>query len=156
MAKIERIREVLVRSLDAEHLKQRTDAGWKLIALEWQREIEGEEAAHGPLAEEVPFGLKMAADCSHLEENVTEKQALMLMMDLIVDDQPLSRVADELNRQGFRTRQGTLWGPASVFNMLPRLIDIGPRIFSSEEWAARRRRLFRMSGGSPAGDRRIM
>ena len=80
MAKIERIREVLVRSLDAEHLKQRTDAGWKLIALEWQREIEGEEAAPEPLAEEVPFGLKVAADCSHLEENVTEKQALVLMM----------------------------------------------------------------------------
>lgn len=156
MAKVERIREVLTQSLDPEHLKQRAEAGWKLIALEWQRETEGEASGPEPLAEEVPFGLRVAADCSRLEENPTEKQALVLMMELIVDDKPLSKVAEELNQQGFRTRQGTLWGPASVFNMLPRLIDIGPRIFSSEEWIDRRRRLLRMSGGSPSNDRRIM
>src|SRR5579863_5086747 len=105
MAKIERVREVVTRPLEAEHLKQRADAGWKLIALEWQRETEGEEPGPGPLAEEVPFGLKVAADCSHLEENSREKEALVLMMDLIVDDNPLSKVADELNQRGFRTRQ---------------------------------------------------
>src|SRR5207249_2183926 len=107
-----------MRSLDAEHLKQRTDAGWKLIALEWQREIEGEEATPEPLAEEVPVGVKVAADCSHLEENPNGKQGLVMMMDRIVDNNPRWRVADELNRQGFRTRQGIFWGPASLFNML--------------------------------------
>jgi hypothetical protein len=28
--------------------------------------------------------------------------------------------------------------------MLPRLIEVGPRIFSSEEWTARRERLMRV------------
>jgi hypothetical protein len=64
-----------------------------------------------------------------------------LMMEQIVQDEPLSRVAAELNRRGFRTRQGGAWGPESVFNMLPRLVDLGPRIFSSSEWTTRMRRL---------------
>ena len=144
MPKVERIREVLRDSLSIEYLKQRADAGWRLVALEWQREVEGEAEQPPELVEDVPYGMRVAADCSHLEEDRTEKQALLLMMDLIVQDQPLSRVADGLNRAGFRTRQGTAWSPVSVFNMLPRLIEVGPRIFSSEEWMARRDRLMRV------------
>jgi hypothetical protein len=86
----------------------------------------------------------VAADCSHLEEDRTEKRALLLIMDLIVQDRPLSQVASGLNQAGFRTRLGTPWSPVSVFNMLPRLIEVGPRIFSSEEWTARRERLMRV------------
>jgi hypothetical protein len=144
MPKVERIREVLIGSLSADYLKQKAEAGWKLVALEWQREVEGRAEEPLELTEDVPYGLRVAADCSHLEEDRTEKQALLLMMDLIVQDQPLSRVADGLNRAGFRTRQGSPWSPVSVFNMLPRLIEVGPRIFSSEEWMARRDRLMRV------------
>jgi len=144
MPKVERIREVLTDSLRTEYLKQRADAGWRLVALEWQREVEGDAEQPPELVEDVPYGMRVAADCSHLEEDRTEKQALLLMMDLIVQDQPLSRVADGLNRAAFRTRQGTAWSPVSVFNMLPRLIEVGPRIFSSEEWMARRDRLMRV------------
>ena len=144
MPKLERVREIVRDSLTAEYLKQRTDAGWKLVAVEWQREIEGglEEAQR--FIEDVLFGLRVAADCQHLEEDPTERDILVLMMDLIVQDQPLSRVADGLNRAGFRTRQGSAWSPVSVFNMLPRLIEVGPHIFSSEEWMARRERLMRV------------
>ncbi|HEV2492436.1 MAG TPA: recombinase family protein [Terriglobia bacterium] len=156
MAKIERVREVPTRLLDADYLRERAEAGWKLVAIEWQRPVEGGEAEARGLVEEIPFGLRVADDCSRLEEDPTEKEILMLMMDLIVDDFSLSKVAEELNRRRFRTRQGAPWSPASVFNMLPRLIEVGPRIFSSEEWAERRRRLFRMSDGSPSNDRRIM
>ncbi len=144
MLKLERTREVLRESLSADYLKQKEDAGWKLVALEWQREVEGEAEEPPELVEDVPYGLRVAADCSRLEENPAEKQALLLMMDLIVQDRPLSQVADGLNRAGFRTRQGTAWSPVSVFNMLPRLIEVGPRIFSSEEWMARRDRLMRV------------
>ena len=144
MPKLERVREIVRDSLTAEYLKQRTDAGWKLVAVEWQREIEGglEEAQR--FIEDVPFGLRVAADCQHLEEDPTERDILVLMMDLIVQDQPLSKVADGLNQAGFRTRQGSPWSPVSVFNMLPRLIEVGPHIFSSEEWMARRERLMRV------------
>jgi hypothetical protein len=50
-------------------------------------------------------------------------------------------VAEELNRRGFRTRAGGDWSPVAVFNLLPRLIEVGPRIFSSEEWIVRRPKL---------------
>jgi hypothetical protein len=61
---------------------------------------------------------------------------------LIVQDLPLSRVADELNRQSFRTRDGFQWSQISVFNLLPRLVEAGPHIFSSQQWTARRQHLF--------------
>ena len=67
------------------------------------------------------------------------------MMELIVQDNPLSKVAQELNRQGFNTRQGVNWTPVSVFNMLPRLIEAGPLIFSSEEWLARKGKLVNLA-----------
>src|SRR6266536_90953 len=124
MAKVERVREMLTQPLDPEYLKRRAESGWRLVALEWQRELEGEGEAT-MATEEVPFGLHVAADCLHLEEDPTERQALMLMMDLIVQDNPLSKVSDELNQQGFRTRYGSKWSPVSVFNMLPRLIEVG-------------------------------
>ena len=68
---------------------------------------------------------------------------LITMMDLIVQDHPISQVAAELNRRGFQTREGLQWNPVAVFNMLPRLIEVGPRIFSSEEWEERRERLIK-------------
>ncbi|MGA2740996.1 MAG: hypothetical protein ABSG65_26600, partial [Bryobacteraceae bacterium] len=71
-----------------------------MTAVEWEREVDEAANQPGPLTEEVPYGLRVSADCSHLEENVTEKQALVLMMDLIVQDAPLSLVAEELNRKG--------------------------------------------------------
>ena len=141
MAKVERVRELLRETLDPNYVRLRSQAGWKLVAVEWQREVEGEldEEAR----EDVPYGLRVANDCLHLEEDPEERSVLVLMMDLIIQDHPLSRVADELNRAGFRTRRGSDWSPVAVFNMLPRLIDVGPRIFSREEWAERRDRLMR-------------
>jgi Recombinase len=141
MAKTERVREVLTEPLDPEYLRRRTEAGWRLVAVEWQRQLDDEAQRASTLTEDVPFGLRVAAGCSHLEEDPTERQVLMLMMDLIVQDHPLSKVAEELNQQGFQTRQRSKWNPVAVFNMLPRLIEVGPRIFSSEEWLARKRRL---------------
>jgi len=142
MAKLERVREAVSGPLAADHIDKKASQGWKLTALEWERQVE--EPA-GALSEEVPFGLRVSADCSRLEENAAEKQALILMMDLIVQDAPLSLVAEELNRKGLRTRSGANWTPGSVFDMLPRLIQVGPRIFSSTEWTARTRHLFRMA-----------
>lgn len=143
MARIERIREAMAGPVDAEHMRQKTDAGWRLVALEWQREIPGEEAESETLIQEIPYGLRVAGDCLHLEEDPDERNALVVMMDLIVREDPFSQVARQLNERGFRTRTGALWNPVSVFNMLPRLIEVGPKIFSSEEWQDRKERLLR-------------
>ncbi|HEY6253593.1 MAG TPA: recombinase family protein [Candidatus Angelobacter sp.] len=143
MARVERIRQAVAGPVDAEHMRQKTEAGWRLVALEWQREIPGEEAESETLIQDIPYGLRVAGDCLHLEEDPDEKNALVMMMDLIVRDDPFSQVARELNQRGFRTRTGSQWNPVSVFNMLPRLIEVGPKIFSSEEWQARKERLLR-------------
>ena len=145
MAKLQRVREVPSGPLSQDYVTQKAKEGWRLTAVEWEREVEEPATQPGPLREEVPYGLQVSADCSHLEENAAERQALIQMMDLIVQDAPLSLVAEELNRKGFRTRAGANWTPGSVFDMLPRLIQVGPRIFSSTEWTARTRHLFRMA-----------
>ena len=144
MARVERIREVVTGSVDLEYMKKKTEAGWKLVAMEWRREIAGDEKQESVIVEEIPYGLRVASDCSRLEEDPDERAVLIRMMELIVQDYSLSLVASELNKAGLRTRSGSPWTPVSVFNMLPRLIEVGPRIFSSEEWEARRERLLNM------------
>ena len=142
MAKIERIRQVLSNPFGAEDLKTQTEQGWRIVAIEWEREIP--EAAAEPArgnAEEPPFGLRVSEENRDLEVNPTEREALFAMMELTVQEGPYSRIAEEMNRRGFRTRQGRRWSPISVFQMLPRLIEVGPRIFSTEEWQERRKRL---------------
>jgi hypothetical protein len=144
MSRLQRVREV-PSGLSPEYVNQKVKDGWKLAAVEWEREVDEPAAALAPLSEDVPYGLRVSADCKRLEENAAEKQALVLMMDLIVQDAPLSLVAEELNRRGLRTRAGANWTPGSVFDMLPRLIQVGPKIFSSNEGAARTRHLFRLT-----------
>jgi len=144
MARIERIREVVTGSVDLDYVRQKTDAGWKLVAMEWRREIPGEEPHEAVLVEEIPYGLRVAVDCSRLEEDPQERAVLVQMMELIVQDYSITLVAAELNKRGLRVRSGGHWTPVSVFNMLPRLIEVGPNIFSSEDWETRRERLLKM------------
>jgi hypothetical protein len=72
---------------------------------------------------------------------VQEREALIVMLEMIIQEKSLSATAEELNRRGFRTRHNSNWTPGSVFDMLPRLIEVGPRVFSTEEWVVRRGRL---------------
>ena len=144
MARVERIREVVTGAVDLEYVRQKTEAGWKLVAMEWRREIAGDEAQEAVFMEEIPYGLRVAPDCSRLEEDPQERGVLVQMMELIVQDYSITLVATELNKRGLRTRSGGLWTPVSVFNMLPRLIEVGPNIFSSDDWEARRERLLKM------------
>ena len=139
MAQQERIREAFAAPPDPEYLRQREAAGWRMAAVEWVRDT-GAGAGAAP-REDVPYGLRVAADCVHLEEDPTEKQALVVMLEMIIQDTRLTQVAAELNRRGFRTRTGREWSPGEVFNLMPRLIEVGPRVFSSEEWVERRPRL---------------
>ena len=142
MPKTERLHETLIAPLSQEDIALKMSQGWRMVAVEWERE--SESAAPPPFSEEVPFGLQVGNDCVHLQENIAEKQVLILIMEMIVQDKKLSQVADELNERRYRTRQGNRWNPASVFNLLPRLIEVGPRIFTSEEWVSRRQHLFKV------------
>jgi hypothetical protein len=146
MPRIERITEVVNGNLDLNKLLAKTQEGWKLVALEWHREVALESVEQAPTSrpiEEVPYGLRVAQDCHTLELDPVEHRILLDMMDLMVEDQPFSKIAADLNAKGYRTRKGEVWTMASVFNMLPRLIEIGPRLLSSTEWEQRRPKVAR-------------
>jgi Recombinase len=148
MAKHERIREAVKGPLDTDYIRKREQEGWRLVGVEWEVEWERDSESAtsvspqaGSNAEDAPFGTRVAGDCERLEENPTEMEFLLSMMELIIQDISISKVAEELNRKGFRTRKGTEWGPVAVFNMLPRLIELTPRIFATEQWVERRKHL---------------
>jgi hypothetical protein len=109
------------------------------VSIEWRRELPGDEApSEGAFSEDIPYGLRISDDCQRLEFDASERMALTQMMDLVVQDFPFSSIASDLNEKGFRTREGKLWNQVSVFQMIPRLIEIGPTLFPTKEWAARR------------------
>ena len=146
MTKTERVRQVVSAPLDEADLKRQAEKGWKLVAVEWEREV---ETADSPLPGEVPFGLQITGDTQRLEENPAEREILFQLMELIVQEGSYSRIAEEINRRGYRTRQGARWSPVAVFEMLPRLIEVGPQVFQSSEWQQRRQHLTRGTSSQP-------
>jgi hypothetical protein len=145
MAHFERIRDVISGPFSPDIMRQRTAAGWQLVSIEWRRELPGDvPPSDGAYDEDIPYGLRISDDCTRLEVHPQEHQALLLMMELLVQDFPLSSVVSDLNEKGFRTRTGKPWTRIAVFNMLPRLIQVGPSLFSSEEWEARRQKFVKM------------
>ena len=135
MAHFERIRDIVSGPFSPELMQQRTAAGWQLVSLEWRRELPEALSMSAP-GEEIPYGLRISDDCRRLEIDPAENEALNLMMDLLVQDFSYSHVVSALNEQGFRMRDGELWNRVAVFNMHPRLIEVGPRLF--KEWSARK------------------
>ncbi|HTZ59164.1 MAG TPA: recombinase family protein [Acidobacteriaceae bacterium] len=143
MPHFERIRDVVSGPFSPSLIQQRTVAGWQLVSIEWRRELPGDEApSEGAFSEDIPYGLRISDDCQRLEFHPGERVVLTQMMDLIVQDFPFSAIASDLNEKGFRTREGKMWSQIAVFNMIPRLIEIGPGLFSTADWAARREKLF--------------
>ena len=135
MAHFERIRDVISGPFRPEIMRQRAAAGWQLVSLEWRRELpESEAPSEGAFAEDIPYGLRISQDCQRLEIDPTENKVLMLMMELLVQDFPYSSIVSDLNEKGFRMRNGRPWNRIALFNMTPRLIEVGPRLFSTDEW----------------------
>ena len=135
MAYFERMRDQISGAFSPDIVKQRTAAGWQMVSIEWRRELPDAEApTEGAFDEDIPYGLRVSDDCKRLEVEPTEHQALMLMMELLVQDFPYSSIVSDLNEKGLRMRDGSLWNRVAVFNMTPRLIEVGPRLFGTEQW----------------------
>jgi Recombinase len=142
MAYFERIRDMVSGPFSSDIMQQRMTAGWQLVSMEWRRELPDDQSpSEGAFNEDIPYGLRISDDCKRLEVDATENLVLTQMMDLVVEDFSFSSIASALNEKGFRTRDGKLWSQISVFNMLPRLIEVGSRLFSTEDWKTRRERL---------------
>ncbi|MBV9885773.1 MAG: hypothetical protein JO119_04420 [Acidobacteria bacterium] len=150
MKKIEWTRDTLSAWPGSEYVQQKESAGWRLSAIEWQREAEvGVRALGGDrLGEEIPYGTRIAGDCLHLEENPSELEVLNRLAEMVVQDLSYTRMADSLNQSGFRTRSGQPWTPLAVFKLTPRLIEVAPRILSGAEWEDRKRHLTRVAWNS--------
>lgn len=150
MSDVERLRQPVSAFPSDEDILKRVKEGWRMVAVEWERPAmavsKAPETGAPPKQIEVPFGLKVSSDCRYLEEDSFEMEILTSSMELMISECPFTRIADELNRKGFRTRNGEEWTPVSVFNMLPRLIEVGPRIFPSEDWAERRKKIYAKVG----------
>lgn len=144
MAYFERMRDLVSEPFSPDIIRQRNATGWRMVAIEWQRELPDSEAPpEGAFREEIPYGLRISDDCRRLEVDPHENQVLLLMMDLLAQDFSYASIVSDLNEKGFRTRDGKPWTRVAVFNMMPRLIEVGPRIFSSQEWERRRERITR-------------
>jgi len=140
----ERFREVLTEPLTAATIEQRRADGWREVAVEWVRPAGGVEGSVLRSAE-VPYGLRVSEDGGRLEESPEEVGAMMVMLDLIAEDEPLSRIAAALNGRGLLARSGQPWTQTALFQLLPRLIEAAPDIYASAGWnrlrQKRRRRL---------------
>jgi hypothetical protein len=138
MAKLERVRDFVVDPPSKEYFGEKLADGWRLVAIEWERGA----APPGRPIEDIPFGLRVASDCQRLEENPDEVQVLLLLLEVLVQDGPLSVAAERINERGYRTRDGSPWTRTALFYLWPRLIEVGPRLSTSEEWVERRKHLF--------------
>ncbi len=152
MKKIDRMRERVSILPTSDYFSKMQDAGWTLVALEWEREVETSstpEPGQLPAAsEEIPFGLRIASDCRHLEDDPLEMQTLRLLAEMIVQDIAFTNMAEALNAREYRTRDGRPWNAAAVFKLTPRLMEVAPRILSGAEWESRRRQLTRVTWNS--------
>jgi len=142
MACFERMRDVLSEPFSPEIIRRRTTAGWQMVAIEWRRELPDSEAPpERGFRDEIPYGLRISDDCQRLEVDPHENRVLLLMMDLLAQDFSYASIVSDLNEKGLLTREGKPWSRVAVFNMMPRLIEVGPRLFASEEWEKRRARM---------------
>jgi hypothetical protein len=144
MAYFERMRDTVSEPFSSDLIRQRRATGWQMVAIEWRRELPDTEApVGGDFDEDVPYGLRVSDDCRRLESDPAEHQVLMLMMDLVTQDFSYAEIVARLNEKGFLMRNGQPWNRVAVFKMIPRLIEVGPRFFSSGEWAGRLQHLER-------------
>jgi hypothetical protein len=152
MKKHERIREKVTILPTSMYLSKMHDAGWSLVALEWEREIETSATPEPPEetigSEEIPFGLRISGDGHHLEDDPLEMQTLKFLAELIVQDVSFTSMADALNIRDYRTRDGRAWSSTAVFRLVPRLIDVSPRILIGAEWQDRKKQLSKVAWNS--------
>jgi hypothetical protein len=139
----QRSRDLITAELTLDYFMKKAAEGWKLAAVEWVREVPDSVSDAKPLEvsvhpEQVPYGLRFAAGGMHLERNPLETTVLLMILEEIVKEKRITEIAADLNGRGFKTRTGSPWSASAVFELLPRLIEMGPTLLKSPEWVERR------------------
>ena len=139
----ERIREHREDLPSEQELRDRRSDGWKLVAVEWQRGASSSAPAGGSARREVPYGLRPSSDGIFLEDHPEELATLRRILGGMVDDEPLSAIAEQLNDAGLRTRYDRRWKQGDLFDLLPRIVDAGADILRSDAWSDERKQRLR-------------
>lgn len=138
----DRIREVVSEPPAAAYVAERAAAGWVMSAVEWTRVgAEAERSSNSAAMEEVPYGQRVAPDCGHLIEDLLETDVLLFIYERVVSGWRPPQIANALNSRGYRTRSESPWTPAAVFDLIPRLIELSPKLQKREDWPVRRSKL---------------
>ena len=139
MAFYDRMREVVAGPYSPEAIRQRHSAGWQMVAIEWRREIPEAEARTEPSGgEDIPYGLRLSHDCARLEIDPRENAVLVQIMALLGHDFSDTSIVSDLNERGLRQRDGAPWTRVAIFQIMPRLIEVGPRLLAGDEGKLRR------------------
>lgn len=141
----QRIRDIISAPVTLDYFQSRRGEGWTLAAVEWVRDMdESSERNAVPEvsgSEEIPYGYRVASDCSHLMEEPGEMEAVAIIFEKVVSGWRAPQIAQELNARSYRTRENRPWTAATVFDLLPRLIELSPRLLKRPEWPAKRKTL---------------
>jgi len=134
----ERIHDRILSGSGEDIIRSRTNDGWRMASIEWEREAPSGAPGEPAELQPVPFGFRIAGDCRHLEANPVEFEILSIVMEMIVKERPLAAISDALNERNYKTRDGKPWTPSRVFELMPFIVDSGPRIFAKPSWPLRR------------------
>lgn len=78
------MREILSGPLTAPDLERKAADGWKPVAVIWARDVPADRPPLADITQPVPYGLKIAEDCAALEQDMQEREALLLMLEMII------------------------------------------------------------------------
>jgi len=136
---MQRSRDLVSGPITLDYFVRRAAEGWSIAAIEWVREVEktgdtAEPQQASTVKAEIPYGLEVAESGVELIPNPLEASILLAILEKIVKEKRIGDIANELNRNGYRTRDGALWTAPAVFNLLPRLIEAGPELLKSPAW----------------------
>ena len=135
------LRDEIEGSVSLDYFLHRTNAGWKLKAVEWERTEEA--VAVEPIGGQKlppPYGIEVVPDTARLQDQPEEVEVLRTILESIVVEKGVTQIAADLNERGFTTRGGKAWTSTAVFNLLPRLIETAPEILKRADWQARRKK----------------
>ena len=140
---MQRHRDLISGEVTLDYFMRKMAEGWSVAAVEWERAtpdrpVTGRLFEVAVQGEDLPYGVQVASDGLHLEQNPLERTILLMILEKIVREKRITEIAIDLNAAGLKTRRGRDWTPAAVFDLLPRLVEMGPKLLESQEWRERR------------------
>ena len=116
----------VAESLDTGSAAGRLVLNIMVSVSQWERESTGERTrtamqfkkSNGERVGAVPFGYRLASDGIHLEAESGEQAVIATIRALHQNGHTTRRIAEQLNREGYRLRRGAEWTFGRVAQIL--------------------------------------